>query len=348
MAKQRIGKGLGELINSQKSARKRKDTLLTYSDAVRSAFADGIVTEDEKTVLENLAKSLGVKKKEMKVIIKDAREEFKEEIAKAKKPKKGKKPVMALPPSNEEEMELRTLRIEKEALEKEVDILHTDDRSLEKRVKELTDERDKLRKEKKALEMKVRALEERNRELEGEIRTEEVEEVETEEPEVVEGEEETEGPVEKTEEPVEVEEDGEEVVEEEPEEETEEVEEEPEEETEEVEEEPEEKETSPPAEPVQETAPEPAEAEGKEQIDALFDDIQKHDQTTTAAKGRALPEKGTGESHVGSLHDDGGESMQKHVLCPNCNADILVELIPGEPTVFTCSNCGQKSFTEPD
>jgi len=222
-------------------------------------------------------------------------------------------------------------------LSKEVGVLLVDDKQQDSHVKEIEDKLAKLKKEKKALEMKVKALEEINRELNERLTSEEamyekdIEDAPIEDHGV-------EVPEDDVEETPEIEDIGEPL---------EDVEGTEEEELEEVPPESEEPEEQVPSEPEEATPPPAEVAPPDAQIDELFGEIKKKDVTPQGGKSKALPEQSTTESTVGSLHDDVEEaSVQKHVECPNCQADILVELIPGRPTIFTCQECGQKSYTE--
>lgn len=136
-----MGKGLDALLRSSKYDPRRVDTLKTYKEAVILALKDGIVTDDEATILANLAKNLGLTDEERDIVTQEAKAECADNRP---------EPKQTPPPqqdTSELEKEIKELRIENEALVKEMghikvldDFLVKENASLTDKIKALKDE----------------------------------------------------------------------------------------------------------------------------------------------------------------------------------------------------------------
>jgi len=147
MAKKSLGKGLEALIKTQNKNKMKIDTYIVYKEAVSKAYADGIFTHDEKAILKELAKSLGLISKERDIIIDEVKEENNVTIEEEEKKE-----------LSEETKVLYALKIEKEALEKEIKLYIKEERSLHKKL-------EKSEELVETLNSKIKNLEEENKEV---------------------------------------------------------------------------------------------------------------------------------------------------------------------------------------
>jgi len=142
-----MGKGLDALLKSSKYDPRRVDTLKTYKEAVILALKDGIVTDDEATILANLAKNLGLTDEERDIVTQEAKAE-----CEGNRPEPKHAPAPAPQDTTELEKETRSLRIENEALVKEMGHIKVLDDFLVKENASLSDKVKALKEDIKALE----------------------------------------------------------------------------------------------------------------------------------------------------------------------------------------------------
>lgn len=144
-----MGKGLDALLRSSKYDPRRVDTLKTYKEAVILALKDGIVTDDEATILANLAKNLGLTDEERDIVTQEAKAECADN-----RPEPKQTPLPPPQDTSELEKEIKALRIENEALVKEMGHIKVLDDFLVKENASLTDKIKALKEELKAAQNK--------------------------------------------------------------------------------------------------------------------------------------------------------------------------------------------------
>jgi len=151
-----MGKGLDALLRTSKYDPRRVDTLKTYKEAVILALKDGIVTDDEATILANLAKNLGLTDEERDIVTQEAKAE-----CAGNRPEPEMAPVPPPQDTSELEKEVKALHIENEALVKEMghikvldDFLVKENASLTDKVKALKEEVKTLKEEHKTAQNK--------------------------------------------------------------------------------------------------------------------------------------------------------------------------------------------------
>lgn len=93
------------------------------------------------------------------------------------------------------------------------------------------------------------------------------------------------------------------------------------------------------------TDPQPEESSPKLQSPKWLDEAGKKKRDDSVAIGGNRP----GTKALPAPDETAAEktgARTKSVECPHCGADVIVELLPGRPTIFTCQDCGKKSYTE--
>lgn len=155
-----VGRGLDALLNRHQDNKKRVDTLKLYKSSVIQAMSDGVFTDDEEQMLMHLGNSLDIPEEEQEIIIGEALGETKAVVVDKK-----------LEPVDDDvrlvnlRTELKNLKIERDALAEEINILKEDDAGMRAQIDELQEKVQNRNKEMNILRMENENLKQRFMEM---------------------------------------------------------------------------------------------------------------------------------------------------------------------------------------
>ena len=146
MARKRLGRAIEQLIKTQKNGTKKIESYSLYKDLVVNALDDGVITVNERSVLERVGKNLGLSPEEQDVIIVGAEKDYatKQKRAETRKKASVKKKELSLKDFNDLEKKNKELIKLNKALDKE-------NKKLTESIKKIGTEHKKLKNEHKQL-----------------------------------------------------------------------------------------------------------------------------------------------------------------------------------------------------